>query len=133
MIDLKELCENIYTIKEFDEYFNQYKKERVEEGVSNLDVMTLGDYLDEVIFNSLRKFVDTDPVPPEGVSDEEWIDTLTDMAALAGLIVTNNNKLNSLTIDDMYTTDIDNIRAENFAYRDELMQMMNEIWEYLYV
>lgn len=133
MLDLKEICADIYTVNEFDKFFNEFKTQRAKVGVSDIDVMTLGDFLDETVFNSLRKFVEGPLTPPEGIDEEDWRDHLKDIASLSGLIVTNNNKLNNLTVNDMYDVDIDNIKAENYAYRVELMDMLNEIWEYLYV
>lgn len=133
MIDLKEICEDIYTVNEFEDMYNVHKEQRARDGVSNIDIQLLGDFLDEVIYNALNKFSEIECTQPEGLNENEWQNYLENAIALSSKIVENNNALNSLSVDEMYNVDICNILAENYAYRAELLEMLNDIWEYLYV
>lgn len=131
MINLKSLCKE-YFPKEWKLPFSEYKKQRAKFGVSEFDIDFAGDYLDEVIYNTLEMLINESTFGPTNMTQEEWKNYLTQICDVFKAIVVNNEILANLTVDEMYEEQTEALLAENYAYRTEAMTMLLEVWDFLH-
>ena len=114
-------------------------RQRKELGISDADLLSLPEYLDEVIYNGITRLVlNGDVVGPEHLSDEEWKTILERAYTISEKIYKNDiaeieSDINSFKSYEDCLDYLDHLSAENYALRSELFEILNTYHDYIYL
>lgn len=114
-------------------------RQRKELGISDSDLFSFTEYLDEVIYNGITRLVLHDNcLGPEYLSDDEWRTILEKMYSISERIYKNNiaeieSDINSFDSYKDCLDYLDNLSAESYALRAELFDYLNVFHDYIYL
>ena len=114
-------------------------RQRKELGISDSDLLSFPEYIDEVIYNGLTRLIlQNNCLGPEYLSDKEWKDILDKIYNLSKRIHENNiaeikNDINSFNSYKECLDYLDNLSAESYALRQDLFEYLNVFHDYIYL
>lgn len=129
--------DNIFNIQSSE--MEKYIRQRKELGVSDVDLLSFTEYLDEVIYNGITRLVlNNNCIGPDYISEDEWKSILERLYVISERIYKNNiaeveSDINSFNSYEECLDYLNHLSAENYALRAELFDLLNVYHDYIYL